>query len=910
MLNSQVHQTVNSSPTSSSSVFLLNKSSFLSPSHHGSFPLRPWSISGRNLSGDRVKSVSNNIRASVSKSTTTEKFVKVKGTVTTRLTISGNLTNVGLNRALDDLTDVARRTLLIELVSSELDPKTGEEQEPLKDFAHWIGQDMEQVRYECEFMVPVSFGEIGAVSVENQHHKEMFLKDIVLNGFPNGPLHINCESWVHSKFNNRDKRIFFSNKSYLPSETPAGLKKLRKIELTRLRGDGKGLRQSYERIYDYDVYNDLGYPDKSDELARPVLGGPEHPYPRRCRTGRPPTKKDPLSESFSNDFYVPRDETFSDVKQLTFQVKTLDSVLGALIPQIETRLVDQNQGFPYFTAIDSLYNEGIHMKKTEKGGYFSNGLLPRLVKAVSNEANELLRFETPELLDRDKFSWLKDEEFSRQTLAGLNPCSIRLVKEWPLKSELDPEIYAPQDSLITTELVERQIRGVMTVQEAMKKKRLFVIDYHDLFLPYVNRVRELEGTTLYGSRSLFFLEDDSTLKPIAIELTRPKNGNKPYWRDVFTASRCNATSCWLWKMAKVHATANDSGYHQLYSHWLRTHCATEPYIIAANRQLSGMHPIYRLLFPHFRYTMEINALARQKLINAAGIIESAFSPDKYAIEMSSAIYAKEWRFDQEALPADLLKRGLAVEDPNADHGLELIIKDYPFANDGLDLYAAIKEWVSFYVNHYYPKPEEIESDTELQAWWTEVRTKGHADKKDEPWWPVLKNQDDLTGILTTIIWVTAGHHAAVNFGQYHYAGYFPNRPTIARTNMPVEDPTDEEFKSFLKRPESTLLDCFPSQVQATTVMAVLDVLSNHSPDEEYIGEEPEPAWAEEPKIMAAFERFQGQLKELEGIIDGRNVDFNLKNRAGAGVVPYELLKPYSDKKGGVTGMGVPNSISI
>lgn len=94
----------------------------------------------------------------------------------------------------------------------------------------------------------------------------------------------------------------------------------------------------------------------------------------------------------------------------------------------------------------------------------------------------------------------------------------------------------------------------------------------------------------------------------------------------------------------------------LYFHRLRTHCATEPYIIAANRQLSAMHPIYRLLHPHFRYTMEINALARESLINAGGIIEGCFSPEKYSIELSSAAYDQLWRFDMEALPADLIRR--------------------------------------------------------------------------------------------------------------------------------------------------------------------------------------------------------------------------------------------------------------
>ncbi|KAM1064661.1 hypothetical protein ACFX2A_029284 [Malus domestica] len=126
----------------------------------------------------------------------------------------------------------------------------------------------------------------------------------------------------------------------------------------------------------------------------------------------------------------------------------------------------------------------------------------------------------------------------------------------------------------------------------------------------------------------------------------------------------------------------------------------------------------------------------------------------------------------EALPADLIRRGMAVEDPTAEHGLKLTVEDYPLANDGLILWDAIKGWVSDYVNHYYPDPTLVVSDEELQSWWTEVRTKGHADKKDKPWWPVLKTPENLIHILTTIIWVTSGHHAAVNFGQYMYAGYF------------------------------------------------------------------------------------------------------------------------------------------
>jgi len=53
--------------------------------------------------------------------------------------------------------------------------------------------------------------------------------------------------------------------------------------------------------------------------------------------------------------------------------------------------------------------------------------------------------------------------------------------------------------------------------------------------------------------------------------------------------------------------------------------------------------------------MNINALARQSLINADGTIEQSFLSGKYSMEISSAIY-KDWVFPDQALPADLIKR--------------------------------------------------------------------------------------------------------------------------------------------------------------------------------------------------------------------------------------------------------------
>lgn len=171
-----------------------------------------------------------------------------------------------------------------------------------------------------------------------------------------------------------------------------------------LRGNGRGRREEWDRIYDYDYYNDLGEPDIDPEHARPVLGGStEYPYPRRIRTGRPPTKTgwstvlldsdlrqfkiyiaftlethisfisrmyvccsltDPKSESrlpllTSVNVYVPRDERFGHLRVSDFVIYALKAVIQFLVPELEALFDSSPADFDTFEDVLKLYSDGI-----------------------------------------------------------------------------------------------------------------------------------------------------------------------------------------------------------------------------------------------------------------------------------------------------------------------------------------------------------------------------------------------------------------------------------------------------------------------------------------------------------------------------------------------------------------------
>ncbi|MED6130653.1 hypothetical protein PIB30_002767 [Stylosanthes scabra] len=804
------------------------------------------------------------------------------------------------------------RGIVMQLVSTQIDPRTMEAKMSKRAVLDWSrellfhGDNNERSTHKVEFEIDSNFGFPGAITVTNKYDKEIFLESISIEGF----VEISCNSWVQPEKLHPDKRIFFSNKACLPCETAEGVKELRKEELRQKRGDGKGTRKlNSDRVYDYDVYNDLGNPSKGNEHVRPILGTIKHPSPRRCRTGRPPVITHEEYESCVNAFmetYVPRDEVFEGVRKEALDVERVKGITRNLIPFIRT-CITKCGVFKDLSEMKNIYKRKDETKHDEENN--PTLAIHHVNKLFQDSFEEYFKFSTPHIITGNGCC-IRDEELGRQALAGVNPLSIKRLQTFPPVSDLDPSMYGPQESALKEEHIISHLDG-MSVQQAMEAKKLFILDYHDAYMPFLKGINAQEDRKAYATRTILYLTKVGTLKPIAIELSLPNDPEGPgeqqqqQSKQVLTPP-LDATSYWLWQLAKSHVCSNDAGLHQLVHHWLRTHACMEPFIIAAHRQMSAMHPIFKLLKPHMKCTLQINALAREALINGGGIIESDFSTGRYSTEIISAAYKDWWRFDMEALPADLIRRGLAEPDRTQPHGIKLTIEDYPYANDGLLIWFALERMVRTYVNHYYHNGLMVRSDSELQGWYNEVINVGHGDHANATWWPTLATPRDLTSVLTTLIWIASVQHSAVNFGQYPLGGYVPMRPPLVKKLLPKEG--DPDYKEFLEDPEGYLCSSLPDLFQTTKFLAVLNILSQHPEDEEYIGQRRDLSdWAGEPEIIEAFYEFSIELKRIEKEIEKRNRDQNLRNRCGAGIPPYELLIASSGP--GVTCRGVPNSIS-
>ncbi|XP_035663564.1 uncharacterized protein LOC118407226 [Branchiostoma floridae] len=418
--------------------------------------------------------------------------------------------------------------------------------------------------------------------------------------------------------------------------------------------------------------------------------------------------------------------------------------------------------------------------------------------------------------------WQKDEEFCRQYLQGIDPMLVTLCKD---------------QSRIPAEMLGLKGQGKTTLQ-LMEENRLFIVDYAPML-----GVPATPGKFFYAPIVLMYKEEldccKSRLNMLGIQLTRDKGKNEVY------SPESAKTHPNKYMFAKMHVQSADNNVHQFLYHLGYTHLGMEPLVVAMHTHLPPDHPIHRLLLPHFKDTIGINYLARHSLVSRIfPITDPMFATSTVG---GLVMFLNEWRkynFMDMAFPEELKRRGF---DEAGTDGLE----GYFYRDDGFKLWNVYKTYVTGMVNHAYADDQAVQADKALQEFCK--MTEGPGQLRGFP--REISTKKLLIDCLTNIIFNVSAQHSAINFPQYDYYSFIPNRP--AQLSSPMPDGPNDML-------ESAVLEALPPP-QFTTLQVLLSYMLSMPSQTAITGVE-----AMKEVYPEVHEKFHTQLQNLSKEIKGRN----------------------------------------
>ncbi|XP_055450171.1 polyunsaturated fatty acid lipoxygenase ALOX12 [Psammomys obesus] len=433
--------------------------------------------------------------------------------------------------------------------------------------------------------------------------------------------------------------------------------------------------------------------------------------------------------------------------------------------------------------------------------------------------------------------WQEDELFGYQFLNGANPMLLRRATSLPARLALPPGTGELQAQL----------------EKELQNGSLFEADF--ILLDGIP-ANVIEGERQFLAAPLVMLRLDPAgkLLPMAIQIQPPRPG-------------CPAPALFLpsdpplaWLLAKIWVRSSDFQLQELQFHLLHTHLVAEVIAVATMRCLPGLHPVFKLLVPHIRYTMEINTRSRTQLISDGGIFDQVVSTGGggHVQLLRRAV-------------AQLTYRALCPPDDLADRGL-LSVPGALYARDALQLWEVTSRYVKGMVHLFYQSDAVVQGDPELQAWCQEITEVGLCHAQDRGFPVSFQSRAQLCHFLTMCVFTCTSQHAAINQGQLDWYGWVPNAPCTMR--MPP--PTSKDGVTM-----ETVMGSLPDAQKACLQMTITWHLGRLQPDMVPLGHHKEKYFSD-PRSKAVLSQFQADLGNLEKEITARNAQLEL---------PYEYLKP-------------------
>ncbi|XP_035985630.1 hydroperoxide isomerase ALOXE3 [Fundulus heteroclitus] len=454
-----------------------------------------------------------------------------------------------------------------------------------------------------------------------------------------------------------------------------------------------------------------------------------------------------------------------------------------------------------------------------------------------DELNNLMDYSKHKILDYVKENWRDDDFFGYQFLNGVNPMLIKCIKA------------LPDNFQVTDDMISQYCN--VNLDNEIKKGNIFLCDYKLLDGVETHEINEKQQY-LVAPLVLLYKTPKEKLVPIAIQLQQKPAADNP----IFLPS----DSQYDWLLAKIFVRSAEFNLHQLNFHLLRTHLLAEVFAVSLLRNLPMVHPLYKLLIAHTRYTLNVNVLARNNLISEHGIFT------EFAASGGDGMF----QIMKRSL-SSLTYKSLCIHDDIKERGMENIPNFY-YRDDGCRLWDILHSFVEGILKHYYKNDKDVEQDTELQNWIRDIYQHGFHSREKSGIPQRLNSVSELVKFVTMVIFTGSVQHSAVNSGQFDFGGWMPNMPSTMQCPPPTEKG---------KATEDKIMAALPNKYTTRRAIDTLFLLTQTYSDAVKLGDYPEEHFTEE-KPRELIKKFQQDLTKLSEKIKERN-----KNLP----VPYEYLDP-------------------
>lgn len=407
--------------------------------------------------------------------------------------------------------------------------------------------------------------------------------------------------------------------------------------------------------------------------------------------------------------------------------------------------------------------------------------------------------------------WHTDQFFADQRVAGVNPMMIRRVTDASSIDEMGHSVFT--DSHL------QRIEPMQTLAGAAADRRLYVCDYHHLVDVVVDQGNPLPPALhTLGARqflnapiALFYWSDSGSpgtaattpgkLVPVGIQLRRGAGAT------VVLPGEPN------WLLAKTVVQTADAHVHELRVHLAWTHLKLEAVKLCAERELHDDHPVLRLLRPHLELLLRIQ-VDLGKLINEGEPVDELLAPTLSATSRV-VLDALDEPFCMHANPEiEVASRGMSAAEAPID---------YPYRDDGLGVWNALREFVTTYIGIYYPNDDTVTKDYELERFVAAVGPIGAGNVTGFVPGDAVSTVDKLITMVMTIIWNAGPQHSAINYPQWDFMGHVPNMPLSTYIKAPLDGFTPPEYPGLV----SSLAQYFPPDLLARTQVGVMFFLATY-----------------------------------------------------------------------------------